>query len=898
MSSSKRSFRLTGRPRDVARDVQDEIRFHLEMRAQEFMERGMTPDDARRAAAAAFGDVPAIEAECRDVRAHRARERARRDYAGGVLQDLRFAVRTLRKSPGFTVVAVLTLALGMGAATAVFAVADGVLLRPLPYHDPARIAMVWMTGPSAWRDAGQLPLSAGYYLDVRAQTRAFTQLAAFRSWAYNLSDVAEPELVAGSRTTPELFEVLGARPLVGRTFTAAEAVFGGPRVALISHALWRRKFGSAPDVVGRQITLGGERYTVLGVMPEGFAFPRGAELPSGLQVRPRTDVWTPLTFSPEDMRNRGTLNLAVVGRLRPGVSLGAARSDLAAIAARLRRAVPPRINEELGLTTLALKEQAAAPVRPGLLMLLGGVACVLLIACSNVANLLVARTAARRRELTVRAALGAGRGRLARQLVTENVLLALAGAALGVLLAVWGKNAMLALVPGDLPRADDVVVDGRVLLAALVAAVTAGAVFGVAAAAAGVRGDLARGLSGSRGAIGAQGRAGRRLLVGGEVALTLMLLIGAGLLARSFLRLQRVAPGFDPHGALTAGVLMPIGNRFDQEREGPAWSAFFNGYVERLRALPGVRAAGAVSSLPLTGAVESTGYSVEGEPPQRSREQSAEYAVITSGYFRAMAIPMVAGRDFDARDRREAPGVVIVSRAFARRHWPRESAIGKRIKLGFGPDGSEIVGVVGDVKQTSLAATAVPAIYLPAAQFPYPFMSVVVRTAGEPGALAPALRREIAALDPAVAMHDVRTLDAVFTKSLAQQRFGLVLLGFFALTATGLAVVGVYGVIAHAVAQRTQEIGVRMALGARPRDAFRLVLGEGLRLTAAGLAAGLLGAYALSRFLSGLLYGVSATDAATFAAVTALLGAVALLASYVPARRATRVEPMVALRGE
>jgi putative ABC transport system permease protein len=469
----RRSFRLTDSKPNPRRDVSDELRFHLEMRTQEFIEQGMSPDDARRAALAAFGNVAEIEAVVRGERTHRARERRRRDWRRGVAMDVRFALRTLRRSPGFTIAAVLTLAFGIGAAAAAFTVVDGVLIRPMPYADPGRLVMVWTSGQSQRGVETQWPLSAANYRDIKAWNRSFQSIAAFRFWPYALAGDAggDPELLAGSRAAPELFATLGIAPLVGRAFTDAEARSGAPRVAVIAYDLWQRRFGGARDVVGRQVTLSRERFTIVGVMPRGFAFPRGAELPSGLQFRPRTEIWTPLLFDDQDLQRRGTLNLAAVARVRDGVSADQLRSDLGAIAARLTAEHPRFFGRGMGLNAIALKEQAVAPVRRGLVLLTGAVGFVLLIACANVVNLLIARTAGRGRELAIRTALGATRSRVAMQLVTENLVLTIAGATLGLAVATWGSRALLSLVPGDLPRADDVGVDVRVLFATVALAI-------------------------------------------------------------------------------------------------------------------------------------------------------------------------------------------------------------------------------------------------------------------------------------------------------------------------------------------------------------------------------------------------------------------------------------------
>ena len=907
----KRTFRLSDSRPDARRDVGDEIRFHLDMRAQELIEQGVPAEDAWREARRQFGDVAAIEAECRDVRVERTRERGRREWLRGVVMDLRYALRSLRTSAGFTLAAVLTLGLGIGAAAAVFTVVDGVLLRPLPYADPSRLQMVWLYGSQAQGLGSELPLSSGFYLEARDAVKALTPMAAFRSWPFVLGatgEGTEPEQVAGARAEPALFATLGVRPLLGRTFTTQEAVPGGPPVAVISYALWQRRFGGARDIVGRAVTLSGKRHTIVGVMPRGFAFPRGAELPPGLQFGPRTDIWAPLIFSAADRTNYFTLNMSAVARLAPGVAPGTARAELVAFG--VRRLQELRVPAgQLAYTIVGLEEQAARPVRRGLLVLLGAVGFVLLIACTNVSNLLIARTGAREREFAVRAALGAGRFRIVRQLVTENIVLALGGAAVGAAIAVLGARVMLALVPGSLPRADDVGVDARVVAFTLAVAIVAGAAFGLASAVHVARQSVAATLqsAGTRLTEGLRRRFGRRWIVAAEVALSVVLLVGAGLLAGSFARLQRVTPGFDPRGVMAASVLLPVGEQFDFVRDGPGWARFFDQFTARLDALPGVRDAGAVSSLPLSGAVESGGFTIEGRPaPPPGDAPTAEYSVISGDYFGAMGVRLLGGRLFDGRDRSDAPGVVIVNQEFVRRHFRGESAIGHRIRAGFDFSGGaprEIVGVVENVKQTALDAELVPAVYVPESQMPYPFMSIVVRAACpanatecDPLSTLPSVRRELASLDASLALSQVRPLASVLADSIARQRFSMAMLGVFALLALALALVGLYGVIALSVGQRRREIGVRMALGAQPRDVLSLVLGEGMRVTVLGVVAGIGGALALTRVLRSLLYDVSATDPRFFAGAAVVVALVAIAATYIPARRALRVHPTAALR--
>ena len=893
----KRSFRFA----HSRRDVTDEIGFHLEMRTREFIERGMSPEEARRAAAASFGDVDAIEAECRDERALRTRGHARRDLLQGINLDLKVALRSLWRRPAFTAAAVLTLALGIGAAAAVFAIVSGVLLRPLPYRDPSRLVMLWSDETSA---AGimHLPVSASLYLDIRRDVPAFGTSAAFRSWPYTLSEGPNPEQVAGVKATPALFATLGVRPAIGRDFAETDAVVGAPHVAIISDGLWRRRWAADPSIVGKQITLSGERFTVVGVGPRDFAFPRGAELPSGLQFPLRTDVWTPLAFTDLDLQNRWTLNLAAVARLADGVTPAIGNAQLASLAKRLDE----QFMQGKGFvhfSAISIAEQAAAPVRKTLLVLLGAVGLVLVIACVNVANLLIARTAGRRRELAVRTAIGAGGARLARQLVVENVALTGLGAIGGVALATFATRLMLALVPGQLPRADDVAIDWRVLSTAAACALLAGTLFGVGAAAYARHGSVASALgAGSvRATAGARRAAGRRLLVGAQIALSLVLLVGAGILGASFVRLQHVDPGFTPDHALAAHVDYPIGAAFDFKRDSPTWAAFFTQLVDRAGKLPNVTAAGAVSSLPLDGDPESAGFSIDGRPkPAPGQWPTAQYAVVAGDYFRAMGIRTVAGRTFTNADRVETPRVVVVNRELERRYFPNDHAIGHRIMCGcdFTPGLREIVGVVENVHIASVDGPFAPALYVPEMQMPYPALTLVLRTDGEPTAVLPSLRRELRAVAPEIALQRVRTLDDVFTTSLARQRFNLILLGAFAIAALALSIVGLYGVIALSVGERRRELGVRIALGARPSSVVALVLREAARIAAGGILIGLVAATLATRVLRGMIYDVGASDVGVYVMAAVIVGVVAMLSSWAPARSATKVDPAIALRAE
>jgi putative ABC transport system permease protein len=917
--------------RASARDeAEAEIAFHIEERTRELVEQGVEPARARQLAEERFGPIPPVERALEDSLRRRRKREERSESIGSLTQDLRYGVRGLRRNPVFATAAVATLALGLGATLAVFNVVNGVLLRPLPYQDPHRITMIWIAMREADGTVSQLPLTSGFFADIERDSRTFEAMAAFRSWSYAVAHEpdAEPELVAGARVSPALFDVLGIQPAVGRAFTRAEAVPGGPNVAVISHHLWQRRFGGERGIVGRQVSLNGASFTVTGVMPPHFAFPRGAELPAPFQFGVRTDVWTPLVFDASDLRDYGTQNLSAVGRLSrgcgtpTGCTASAAQGELTAMMKRFLAANAPRLSLEYRLVSMA--DQAAAKVRRPLLILLGAAAFVLLIAAANVTGLLVARLHVRRRELAVRAALGAARSRIARQLVTENVVLCALGTVLGLAIAYWGTQVMVALVPGSLPRADDIALDWRVLSAAGGLALATAVGFGVAGAytvrwgGAGLLSTLHAGDARAAGSV--RHRDARRLLVVAEVALSLTLLIGAALLTRSLIRLQQVRPGFDPARVLTATVSHPIAGRIQPAVDGPRWVATFDQVTARLASASGIAAAGAVSSLPVSGAFENGGVRPVGRVYEPGQGPTAQYGVVAGDYFGAAGIRLLAGRKFDASDADPTRATMIVNRLFARAHFGSETnALGREVTALFeftrDRPPRTIVGVVDDVKQHSLDADAGPQVYVPVTQFPYPRLTLVVRVAPappappapgstggpsgtDPLAAAPLVRQMVRDVNPAATVHDVRTMESVVSESLARQRFNMTLIGTFAAVALVLAIVGLYGVLALIVGQRRREIGVRLALGASPGVVVRMVLGEGARVAAAGVVVGLGGAFALTRVLESLLYGIGSTDAITFAGAAGFVATVALAATWLPARRAARVDPRSALAAE
>ncbi|HWS87819.1 MAG TPA: ABC transporter permease [Pyrinomonadaceae bacterium] len=804
-----------------------------------------------------------------------------------LLQDLRYGLRVLWKAPGFTAVAVLALALGVGANTAIFSVVNGVLLRPLPFAEPERLVMVWMDNRvmGLREDLNSYP----NYVAWRDEGRAFEHLAAFTSSSPTLtSERGEPERLQGASATANFFGALRVQPALGRLFTAEEEAEGQDGVVVIGHGLWRRRFGGQPDIVGQQITLNGRSRTVIGVMPQGFKFPSEAE------------VWVPLAPPASLREQRQSFWLSMVGRLKPGATVEGAQAELSAVAARLEKEFPDS-NQGYGAYVVSLHEQVVGRVSTALWVLLGAVGFVLLIACANVANLLLARAAAREREIAIRRALGAGRARLIRQFLTESVLLALVGGALGLLLAVWGVDVLVALAPSDLPRLDQVGVDGRVLLFTVGISVGTGLLFGLAPALQAAQGDLNESLKegGRGGGEGARGRRVRNALVVAEVALALVLLAGAGLMIKSFLRLQEVDLGFNAEHVLSMRVQLSGTNY----REGARAVAFYEQLVERIEATPGVQAAAAVGTVFLSSTPNSSWFSIEGRPAFPPNERvEVPIDPVTPNYFRAMGVPLLKGRAFDARDRQDAPAVTVVNETFARRFFPGEEAVGKRIK--YGPPDSDgqwitIVGVVGDTRRTGFDAAVRPETYLPHAQAPARGMMLVVRSsAADPSALANAVRGAVSSLDREVPVFQVRTLDELLSGMMAQRRLNMLLLAIFAGVALLLAAVGIFGVMNYAVSQRTHEIGLRVALGAQGRDILRMVVGQGMALVLAGLVLGLVCALALTRLMSSLLYGVSAADPVTYAGIALLLAAVALLACYLPARRAMKVDPMEALRYE
>jgi putative ABC transport system permease protein len=816
---------------------------------------------------------------------------------GTFWQDVQYGFRMLMKKPGFTLVALVALALGIGANTAIFSVVNAVLLRPLPFDKPERLVMVWGSAPQLGFDV--LPATAAESLEWREQNHVFDEVAAFKSWAWNMTGRGGPEQVWGARVSAGLFPALGVKPILGRTFSPEEDRVGGAKVIVMGHGLWQRSFGSDPSIIGKTVTLNNQSYTVVGVMPQGFKFPGGENMLSGLQFSPKTELWEPMAFTEEELSNRGTHNLAVIARLKPEATIEQARSEMTSIAAHLAEQYP-KYNKGIGIKLVPLHEQVVGDVRPALLILLGTVGFVLLIACANVANLLLARAASRQKEMAIRTALGASRLRVIRQLLTESVLLSLVGGAAGLLLALWGIDALGALIPENIPRANEIGVDARMLGFTLMISLLTGLIFGLAPSLQASKTDINESLKeGTRGASGGPHRNRfRSLLVVSEIALALVLLIGAGLLIRSFMRLQQVNPGFDPKNVVAMEIVLPFiapSNYTEPQQQ----AAFFHQALERTQTLPGVQAAAVVSSLPLSGAFESTDIIIEGQPePPSDQAPQANYTMVSADYFRVMNIPLMKGRALTERDTKDSPGVVVVNETLARRYWPGEEAIGKRLTIGFEKSAREVVGVVGDVRQNSLDVETPFAVYLPYQQFPYAGMTLVVRTQSEPASMAAGVRREVQAIDASLPVSNVRSMEEVISTSVSQRRFSMTLLGIFATIALLLSAVGIYGVMAYSVSERVHEIGIRIALGASSSDILRLVVGQGMMLTLMGVGVGLAASLVLTRLMASLIYGVSATDPLTFAGVSLTLAAVALLACYIPARRATRVDPMEALRYE
>jgi predicted permease len=875
---------LTGRE-SVISDIDEELRLHVEMETEENLARGMSPEEARRAARMSFGNFDSIRDTAYTVR------------GGGLMetfmQDVRYGVRVLARNKGFTVVAVLTLALGIGANTAIFSVVNDLLLRPLPYTDADRVVLLWEVTPSG-RHMNNT--SRANFRQWREQGQSFESMAAFTDQRLPLTGAGEPEEVAVQLTTPELFKVLGVEPLHGRVLAAEDGNQGTYGVVL-SYGFWKRRFGGDPGLVGKPIMLNGAPNVVVGIMPPGFHWHirqrsgtgKAAEVWGVLQMPPPGDPASP----PE----RGRF-LAVAARLKRGVSFEQADAELKTIHTRL--AADSSFNKGFSAEVIPVREQMVGNVRPALWVLLGAVGLVLLIACANVANLLLSRVAAREKEIALRTALGARRLRVIRQLLTESLLLSLFGSALGLLVAWWGIGALVAISPRDLLDLQNVGINTTVLAWTLGVTLLTSILFGIVPALEATRLNLNDALKeGGKGAEG--GSRSRRLrgaLVVGEVALALILLVGAGLLIRSFAQLRKIDTGFQTENTLTM-VLRLSGGKYTEEQQ---YVAFFRQTLERIRATPGVQSAGMVNFLPLYGGLGSaTSFNIEGKPePPRGQGPGSNVRVADSAYFKTMGIPLKRGRLFtEAEDAEERP-VILVSESFVKKHFPDEDPLGKRIKVFMGQDPAwtEIIGVVGDVRYDNLTAEAEPFVYYPYPGLTYPFMTLVVRTAGDPAEMAPTIRREIAAIDPDQPVSDVRTMTQVMADTVARQRFNTLLLGVFAGLATLLAAVGIFGVMNYSVQLRTRELGLRMALGAQPRRVLMLVLRQGLLLTLIGIGVGLAGALALSRVMSGLLYGVGTSDPTTFAAIVVLLAVVALVACYIPARRATRVDPLIALKYE
>jgi putative ABC transport system permease protein len=867
------------RKQHLEREMDDEMRAHLEMAVAEYLDRGMPPEEARYAALRELGGVEQTQELYRDQRGLHMFET--------FFQDLRYGLRMLLKDPGFTAIAVLTLALGIGANTAIFSVVNTVLLRGLPYKNPDRLVWITQFIPA---QGNTLVFDSDYFAWSR-QNRVFEGMAAYGIAGFTLTGGGDPERLEAGKVTAGFFPLLGIEPMLGRSFLNEEDRPAGPQVCVLSHALWERRFNSDRSIVGQSITLDSKPYTVLGIMPARFEF---------LSSR------KPALYVPFDLRETtgvapGEMHMfpSVVARLKPGATLKEAQADLAVINQNLQplyKGGYAKMMAGARAQVMSLHDRLVGNVRPALLILQGAVGFVLLIACANVANLQLARALSRQKEIAIRTALGAGRWRLARQLLSESVLLASLGGAAGVVLAAFGVSVLCTMGPSSIPHLSDVRTDYRVLLFTALVSILTGLLFGLVPFSAAARTDPNDGLKegGSHLSSGPGGQRLRGALMILELALALVLLTGSGLLIRSFVRLTEVDPGFDPNHVLTARVGLPL----DQYSKPGEQSAFFHSLLERVRDLPGVTSADAVVSLPLQGFMMAAGFDIEGRPPRPEVNMAAEINISSPGYFHTIGVPVILGRTFVPQDTADSPRVALLNQTCARKYFPDENPLGKRIQIAGAGSWTTIIGVVGDIRQTGLVALPEPEIILPYLQSPYSGMVMVIRTTKDPLSLVPAVRSQVGAIDKNAPLFEVSTLEETLAAEFAARRFNMLLLGVFAGVALLLAVMGIYGVMSYSTAQRTHEFAIRIALGAGSAEVLRLTLRRSLVLTLAGLAIGLAGAFALTRFMSSLLYGVQPTDVSTFIAASVALAMAAFTASYIPARWATKVDPMVALRYE
>jgi predicted permease len=858
------------------RELDEELRSHVEMRAADNLAAGMSPENARFDAQRRFGNSTLLKEDTRAV-----------DIIGWLeecARDFRFALRMLQRSPGFTAVAVLTLALGIGANTAIFSVVDAILLRPLPYPEPDRLVRIWEA--SAKFDSPRNVVNPLNFLDWRDHSQSFESMAAISGLMTNLSFQGQPVAVQGMQVTPEFFSTLRVPPLLGRTFIADDGIPGHDHVVILSYDLWQRRYGAEPKIIGVKIDVDAVPYAVVGVMPRGFSYPKF-----------KSEVWTPLPLTRSEEWKGGRF-LTVIARLKPGVSLGQAQQDMLRVANFTVQARPDN-NKGWSANVFSMLEDVTRGVRRPLWVLLASVGFLLLIACANVANLLLMRGTGRLRELAVRSALGAARSRIVRQLFVESLLLSLAGMAAGLLFAQLGLRSLLALIPQNapLPRSEPIVIDERVLLFTFLASLLTAVVFGLVPALRLSRVDLQNALKQGTLRSGVGGHQSlRRSFVVAEVALALLLSVGAGLMLRSFARLISVDPGFSPEHLLTMHIWTSPARYHDNLKR----SQYFDRILAEIRSTPGVQAAGSTHFLPLTERTSGSCFSRADQPaPSPAESPSAQFLIISSGYFQAMSTALLGGRDFADRHSFNSQPVAIVNHAFVDRFYSGQNVLGKQLRVCWTIEKPvEIVGVVADARQAQLQDAPEPTIFLSNSQAPMYFATFVVRATGDPGQIARSTEEAVHRVDPDQAVSDIQTMETVFSDSVSSPRFQAILLLVFAGLAVALAMIGVYGIVSYSISQRTNEIGIRVALGARSADVVRLVLREALILAVIALFLGLAGSLALSRILHSLLFEVTPTDPVTLASVCFLILAVSALAAVLPARRATRIDPMVALHYE